>query len=67
MHFKGQFRRRWTLRQPDSAPGIRPPDFKLHAPARTVIEGTYRGGRFDSLRVTPASHRKDLVMPPQNP
>lgn len=42
-------------------------DFKLHAPGRTIVEGIYRNGRFESLRVTPASRRKDLVMPPRTP
>jgi hypothetical protein len=37
--------------------------FKLHAPANTIVEGVYRGGKFTSLKVIPASRKKDLVMP----
>lgn len=40
--------------------------FKLHAPGQTVVEGVYRGGKFESLKVTPASRRKDLVLPEEN-
>lgn len=36
-------------------------DFKLHAPRQTVVEGVLRGGKLLSLKVTPESHRKDLV------
>jgi hypothetical protein len=41
--------------------------FKLHAPANTIVEGVYRGGRFETLTVTPAARRKNLVMPPTYP
>ena len=37
--------------------------FKLHAPGQTVVEGDYRDGKFETLKVTPASRRKDLVLP----
>ena len=37
--------------------------FKLHAPGQTVVEAVYRGGKFETLKVTPASRRKDLMMP----
>ncbi len=37
--------------------------FKLHAPGKTVVEGVYRAGKFESLEVTPASRRKDVVLP----
>lgn len=36
-------------------------DFKLHAPLQTVIEGEYRDGRLQSLRVTPESRRNDVI------
>jgi hypothetical protein len=36
-------------------------DFKLHAPLRTVIEGEYRDGRIQTLKVTPESRRADVV------
>ena len=39
-------------------------EFKLHAPFRTVVEGSYREGLLRSLRVTPASRRKDVELPP---
>jgi len=35
--------------------------FKLHAPWQTVIEGEYRGGKFESLKVTPESRRVDII------
>jgi len=37
--------------------------FKLHAPGQTVVEAVYRGGKFETLKVTPASRRKDVMMP----
>ena len=40
--------------------------FKLHAPKQTVIEGIWRGGKLESLKVTPESRRKDVIqMNPQ--
>ena len=38
-------------------------EFKLHAPANTIVEGVYRGGKFVSLKVTPESRRQDIVLP----
>ncbi len=38
-------------------------DFKLHAPMRTVVECTYRGGKIVNLKVTPESRRQHLVLP----
>jgi hypothetical protein len=38
--------------------------FKLHAPARTVVEGEVRSGALVDLRVTPASRRQDVVVWP---
>lgn len=35
--------------------------FRLHAPAQTVIEGTWRAGKWERMVVTPASRRKDIV------
>jgi len=37
-------------------------EFKLHAPRQTVVEGSFRGGRLESLKVTPESRRPDVVM-----
>ena len=37
--------------------------FKLHAPARTVIQCEYRGGTIRMLKVTPRDRRKDIVAP----
>ncbi|MCB1126720.1 MAG: hypothetical protein KDM81_09510, partial [Verrucomicrobiae bacterium] len=39
-------------------------EFKLHAPGRTVVEGVYHEGRLASLKVTPESRRKDVVITP---
>jgi hypothetical protein len=36
--------------------------FKLHAPARTIVEGVMRNGELVELRVTPASRRRDVVV-----
>jgi len=35
--------------------------FKLHAPANTTVEGVYRAGRLEKLKVTPETRRKDVV------
>ena len=37
--------------------------FKLHAPHRTVVECVYRGGKIESLTVTPETRRKDVQLP----
>jgi hypothetical protein len=37
-------------------------EFKLHAPYRTTVEGAYRDGRIQRLRVTPAERRKDVTV-----
>ena len=37
-------------------------DFKLHAPQQTVVEGVYRDGKVQLLRVTPESRRADVEM-----
>lgn len=34
--------------------------FRLHAPRRTVVEGVYRGGRWERLVVLPPERRKDV-------
>ena len=34
--------------------------FKLHAPKNTVVEGVYRAGRLEQLKVTPASRQSDV-------
>ena len=33
---------------------------KLHAPKQTVVEGVYRDGKMQSLRVRPESRRADV-------
>jgi hypothetical protein len=35
-------------------------EFKLHAPQQTIVEGVYRDGKIQSLRVTPESRRADV-------
>jgi len=41
-------------------------EFKLHAPHNTTIEGVYRDGKMQSLRVTPEERAGDVVqMDPQ--
>lgn len=37
-------------------------EFRLRAPERTVIEGVWRGGAFESLKVTPESRRADITV-----
>jgi hypothetical protein len=37
-------------------------DFKLHAPQQTVIEASVKNGKVVSLKVTPESRRKDVVL-----
>lgn len=37
-------------------------DFKLHAPANTIVEGSIKGGKVISLKVTPAKRMKDLII-----
>jgi hypothetical protein len=37
-------------------------EFKLHAPKRTVVEGTVREGKLVNLSVTPETRRKDIVL-----
>ncbi len=41
-------------------------EFKLHAPYNTTVEGVYRDGKLQDLKVTPKSRAKDVVkMNPQ--
>ncbi len=35
-------------------------EFKLHAPQNTTVEGVFKGGKLQSLKVTPASRAKDV-------
>jgi hypothetical protein len=35
--------------------------FKLHAPYNTTIEGVYKAGKLEQLKVTPESRMKDVV------
>lgn len=37
--------------------------FKLHAPGKTVVECEYRDGKIQTLKVSPESRRKDVVLP----
>jgi hypothetical protein len=37
--------------------------FKLHAPRQTTVEGRVAQGKLASLRVTPESRRRDIVIP----
>ena len=37
-------------------------DFKLHAPLKTVIEGTFNNGVAKVLKVTPRSRTKDIIL-----
>ena len=37
-------------------------EFKLHAPANTIVSGTVKDGRLVRLDVTPAARRKDVVV-----
>ncbi|HVT11277.1 MAG TPA: DUF5703 domain-containing protein [Fimbriimonadaceae bacterium] len=39
-------------------------DFKLHAAGNTTVHCRTQGGKIVELEVTPASRRKDVVMPP---
>jgi hypothetical protein len=36
-------------------------DFKLHAPGKTIVEASLKGGKLVSLKVTPSSREKDIV------
>jgi hypothetical protein len=36
-------------------------EFKLHAPGKTLVEASLKGGKLVSLKVTPASREKDIV------
>lgn len=41
-------------------------EFRLHAPYNTTVEGIYRNGKLEHLKVTPESRAKDVVrMRPQ--
>lgn len=37
-------------------------DFRLHAPYKTVVEGTVRNGKLERLIVTPPSRKKDVIV-----
>ena len=37
-------------------------DFKLHAPKQTVVEGVYKNGKMQQLKVTPTNRRSDVVI-----
>lgn len=36
-------------------------DFKLHAPGNTTVEGVYKAGKLESLKVTPSSRLADVI------
>jgi hypothetical protein len=38
-------------------------EFKLHAPGKTTVECVYRNGKIASLKATPESRRKDVILP----
>ena len=38
-------------------------DFKMHAPGRTVVEGSVKNGKLVNLKVDPESRRKDIEAP----
>ena len=38
--------------------------FKLHAPKNTTVEGVYRAGKLEQLKVTPESRRQNIVISP---
>jgi len=40
-------------------------NFRLHAPAKTVIDCQYQDGKIQQLDVTPKSRRKDIIIVPQ--
>lgn len=40
-------------------------DFKLHAPQQTIVEAIVRNGKILSLKVTPQSREKDLIIDPR--
>src|SRR5512139_1442631 len=37
-------------------------EFKLHAPLKTTVEGTFRSGKLVELRVTPLDRAGDVVV-----
>lgn len=37
-------------------------DFKLHAPYNTIIEGSVKNGKIESLKVTPSSRKEDVII-----
>jgi alpha-L-fucosidase 2 len=39
-------------------------EFKLHAPLNTTVEGVYRAGKLEQLKVAPESRRRDVLLPP---
>lgn len=36
--------------------------FRLHAPGKTVVEGIFREGKLQSVKVTPARREKDVIV-----
>ncbi|MDZ4743170.1 MAG: hypothetical protein SGI98_07095 [Verrucomicrobiota bacterium] len=38
-------------------------EFKLHAPDQTIVEATYQSGKLLSVKVTPESRARDVVLP----
>ncbi|MVT09968.1 DUF5703 domain-containing protein [Chitinophaga tropicalis] len=38
--------------------------FKLHAPYNTFVEGVVKDGKIETLQVTPASRRQDVIIKP---
>jgi hypothetical protein len=40
--------------------------FKLRAPRNTIVEGVYRNGQMEQLRVSPIERQKDVVVGGKN-
>ena len=36
-------------------------EFKLHAPYETIVQGSYRNGKLERLKVTPEFRAKDVI------
>ena len=36
-------------------------DPEPHSPGQTIVEGVFKGGKIESIRVTPESRAKDIV------
>ncbi|MBT7700396.1 MAG: hypothetical protein HN700_08885 [Verrucomicrobia bacterium] len=50
-----------TIRMLPAWPEAWDVDFKLHAPYKTTVEGTFRAGEMTSLHVTPKERQDDVL------